>query len=135
MKFGCEIRLLLPRLLVVMMIVFIIVDCSPSPTLKEQFQSELDAIHLQYRFPGATAAYILPDGTVEVFAIGLADVELETPMTPKSRMLAASIGKTFVGATILALTQDGVLNLDDPISKWLDDRTWFSRLPNHDRLH
>ncbi|NOY59551.1 MAG: beta-lactamase family protein, partial [Calditrichaeota bacterium] len=98
------------------------------------FQSELEKLHDQYKFPGATAAYILPDGTVEVFATGLADMELKIPMTPQSRMLAASIGKTFVGATVIALAQEGVLNLDDPISKWLGNRRWFSRLPNHDMI-
>ncbi len=103
-------------------------------TLKARFQSELDMLHYQYKFPGATAAYILPDGTIEVIASGLADVELEIPMTPQSRMLAASIGKTFVGATVVALAQEGVLNLDDPISKWLGDRPWFSHLPNHNMI-
>ncbi|MCK4311432.1 MAG: beta-lactamase family protein [Candidatus Cloacimonetes bacterium] len=103
-------------------------------TLKARFQSELDTLHDQYQFPGATAAYILPDGTVEVVATGLADVELDIRMTPQSRMLAASIGKTFVGATVVALVQEGVLNLDDPISKWLVDRFWFSRLPNHETI-
>ncbi len=103
-------------------------------TLKVRFQLELEMLHDQYKFPGATAAYILPDGTVEVVAIGLADVELEIPIMPQSRMLAASIGKTFVGATIIALAQEDVLSLDDPISKWLGDRPWFSRLPNHDMI-
>ena len=105
-----------------------------SLALKARFQSELETLHDQYQFPGATAAYILPDGTVEVVATGLADVELKIPMTPQSRMLAASIGKTFVGATVVALAQEGVLSLDDPISKWLGDRPWFSRLPNHDMI-
>jgi D-alanyl-D-alanine carboxypeptidase len=104
------------------------------PALKARFQSELETLHDQYQFPGATAAYILPDGTVEVVATGLADVELEIPMMPQSRMLAASIGKTFVGATVVALAQEGVLSLDDPISKWLGDRPWFSRLPNHNLI-
>jgi len=102
--------------------------------LKVRFQSELETIRDQYRFPGATAACILPDGTIEVVATGLADVELKIPMMPQSRMLAASIGKTFVGATVVALAQEGVLSLDDPISKWLGDRPWFSRLPNHDLI-
>ena len=104
---------------------------SSSLDLKAQFKSELESLQSQYRFPGATAAYILPDGNVEVLSVGMADVELEIPMTPESRMLAASIGKTFVGATILALVQKGKVNLDDPISKWLGNRPWFSRLPNH----
>ena len=105
-----------------------------SSQLKARFQLELDALHNQYGFPGATAACMLPDGTVEVVASGLADVESETPMTPQSRMLAASIGKTFVGATALALAQDGLLSLDDPISKWLGERPWFSRLANGDTI-
>jgi len=66
-------------------------------TLKARFQSELDTLCEQYQFPGATAAYILQDGTVEVVAIGLADAESKIPMTTQSRMLAASIGKMFVG--------------------------------------
>jgi len=74
-----------------------------SLVLKAQFQAALDTLQAQYGFPGATAAYILPDGTVDVVATGLADVELKIPMTPQSRMLAASIGKTFVGATVVAL--------------------------------
>jgi len=105
---------------------------APAPALKARFQSELDALHAQYQLPGATAAFILPDGTVEVVATGLADVEHEIPMAPQSRMLAASIGKTFVGATAVALAQEGALGLDEPISTWLGERPWFSRLPNHD---
>ena len=103
-------------------------------TLEQQFQRELNAIHDQYEFPGATAAYVLPDGTTGVAATGLSDVEAGTAMTPESRMLAASIGKSFVGATVLALCQEGLLRLDDPISKWLGDRSWFSRLPNHQTI-
>ncbi|HDQ00799.1 MAG TPA: class A beta-lactamase-related serine hydrolase [bacterium] len=97
-------------------------------------QAVLDSLRHEYKFPGATAAYILPDGTVETVATGLADVELNIPMTPQSRMLAASIGKTFAGALVLALVQEGKLQLDDPIPKWLAERPWFSRLPNHDEI-
>jgi D-alanyl-D-alanine carboxypeptidase len=102
--------------------------------LKANFQAALDSLHSQYGFPGATAAYVLPDGAVGTVATGYADVEAKTPMTANSRMLAASIGKTFVAATALALVHEGVLGIDDPISKWLGDRPWFSRLPNHDTI-
>jgi D-alanyl-D-alanine carboxypeptidase len=95
------------------------------------FQAELDALHGQYRFPGATAAFALPDGSVHVAATGMADVELGIAMVPESRMLAASIGKTFVAATVVALAREGRLSLDAPISDWLDGSDWFARLPNH----
>ena len=55
-------------------------------------------------------------------------------MTPRSRMLAASIGKTFVGATAVALAREGVLDLDSLVSQWLGNRPWFARLPNHDTI-
>lgn len=103
-------------------------------SLRVSFQSELDSLYNQYDFPGATAAYILPEGSVETFAVGFADIENNIKMKPDSRMLAASIGKTFVGATVLSLAQENILNLDDPISKWLKSESWFTKLPNHDEI-
>jgi D-alanyl-D-alanine carboxypeptidase len=102
--------------------------------LAEEFQSALDAFQKQYGFPGATAAYVLQDGTAGVAATGVADIEAGTPMTVQSRMLSASLGKTFVGATAVALAREGMLDLDIPVSRWLGDRQWFARLPNHDAI-
>jgi len=99
--------------------------------LTKKFQAALDGYRMQHGFPGATAAYVLPDGTVGIAATGAADVEAGIPMAKQSRMLAASIGKTFVGATAIALAREDVLDLDVPISRWLGDRPWFSRLPNY----
>ena len=108
---------------------------APAPTaLDKRFQAELDRAREDLGFPGATAAYALSDGTVGVAASGLADVESRAPMTLRSRMLAASIGKSFVAATALALAQDGALDLDSPIKTWLSDRPWLARLPNHDSI-
>jgi D-alanyl-D-alanine carboxypeptidase len=112
--------------------------CSPlsrqTSALKAKFESELNALHEEYQFPGATAAYALSDGTVQVVAVGLADVERKVPMEPASRMLAASIGKTFVAATIVALAKEKQLDLDAAISNWLGDLPWFSKLPNHNAI-
>ncbi|EDX71366.1 beta-lactamase [Coleofasciculus chthonoplastes PCC 7420] len=102
--------------------------------LNQAVQAVLEDAQQQYGFPGATAAYVLPDGTVGVAATGVADLEAGTPMTGRSRMLAASIGKTFVGATAIALDQENVLDLDAPIAQWLSEKAWFSRLPNHQNI-
>jgi len=98
------------------------------------FQEELDALREEFGFPGATAAYVLADGTAGVVATGFADIESDTPMRPSTRMLAASIGKTFVAAAVLGLAQERRLSLDGKISQWLGDRPWFARLPNHDSI-
>lgn len=102
--------------------------------LLTDFQASLDSLKKQFGFPGATAAYVLPDGTVGVVATGFADMETGTKMTLQSRMLSASIGKTFVGATAVALAIEGVINLDEPLSYWLDKKQWFKHLPNYSKI-
>ncbi|MBD3274613.1 MAG: serine hydrolase [Candidatus Marinimicrobia bacterium] len=102
--------------------------------LKKLFETELQSVQSKYQFPGATAAYILPDGRTGVVAVGLADVERQLPMQPESRMLAASIGKTFVGATALSLAGEGAIALDSPVANYLGKHPWYSRLPNHEKI-
>lgn len=98
--------------------------------LHDGLQEVLDTFRDRYDFPGPTAAVDLPDGTVIVAATGLADVEAGTRMTPDSRMLAASIGKTFVAATVLQLEGDGRLSRADLLADHLGDRAWFDSLLN-----
>lgn len=98
--------------------------------LETQVRSVLDEFHDQYGFPGATAAFVLPDGSVGAAATGFADVEAGREMTPNTPMLAASTGKTFVAATVLALESDGRLSQHDHLADYLGDRAWFAGLPN-----
>jgi len=105
-----------------------------APALSTQMQATLDNFLERYAFPGATAAIILPDGTLVTSATGLADVENARAMTPQTPMLAASIGKTFVAATVLALESEGSLSRTDLLSAHLGDRTWFDALPNADSI-
>jgi D-alanyl-D-alanine carboxypeptidase len=98
--------------------------------LNTRLQKELDLFRTIYDFPGATMSYVLSNGQLGAVATGLADIEKHQPMTPDSRMLAASIGKSFVAATILSLTKEGLLTLDDHLSNWLEKHNWYSRLPN-----
>lgn len=119
-------------------LVLLLMASQPHPLrasdLTQVVQAVLDEAQHQYGFPGATAAYVLSDRTVGVVATGMADREAKTPMTVRSRMLAASIGKTFVGATAIALAQEGILDLDAPISQYVGEVPWFSRLPNHQNI-
>ena len=98
--------------------------------LESELQAVLDGVRSELDLPGATAAVILPDGRSIALASGYDDLELEIRMRPESRLLAGSIGKTFVAAAVLDLAREGVLGIDDPLSRWLGDEEWFSRLPN-----
>ncbi len=100
------------------------------PALAQAVQAALDSLRVEMGFPGATAAIILPDGTVEGFATGLADSGTGAVMTPENRMPAGSVGKSFVAAVALALVQEGRLELGASIDRWLGDEPWFGRLRN-----
>ena len=103
---------------------------APVMAQEDRLASVLEDFHARYGFPGATAAIALPDGTVMSAATGLADVEQGRAMMPETPMLAASIGKSFVGAAVLALEAEGRLSRDDLLSAHLGDRPWFDALPN-----
>ena len=106
-----------------------------SPAMaQDRVQDVLEALRAEHGFPGATVAWVAEKGEVQTRAGGFADPDAGIPMSPESRLLAASIGKSFVAAAALALQAEGALDLDGPASDWLGDRPWFARLPNHDTL-
>lgn len=98
--------------------------------LAERFRRTLEGLVNEDGLPGAVAAYALPSGRVGVVAAGFADRERGVRMAPHSRLLAGSVGKTFVAAVALALVQDGTLTLDEPVARYLGDEPWFGRVSN-----
>lgn len=94
------------------------------------FRNALDAARVEINFPGATAAFVLPDGRMGVVAVGVEDKATAVPLSPQARMMSGSTGKTFAAAVALTLAAQGKLDLDAPIARYLGDRPWFKRLPN-----
>jgi D-alanyl-D-alanine carboxypeptidase len=60
----------------------------------------------------------------------MADMEQNIPILADSRMLSASIGKTYISASLLKAFCENGISLDTPISQWLSHFKWFSQLPN-----
>ncbi len=102
--------------------------------LTARAQARLDAWRERVKAPGATAAVILPGGKVISIASGVARKSTGAPLKPDARMLAGSIGKTYVSAVVLQLVEEGKLDLDTPIGKWIGGEPWFGRLPNASAL-
>ncbi|MBX7170649.1 MAG: serine hydrolase [Pyrinomonadaceae bacterium] len=96
----------------------------------QKFQAKLDELHDKLKFPGATAGFVLPDGRFASVASGVADLQTKVPLKPTDKILAGSIGKTFVAAETLLLVQEGNLSLDEKIEKYLGNEKWFDQLPN-----
>ena len=85
---------------------------------------------------GMTFAFVENGKAPVVASVGLANVEGEERMQPDAISDAGSVTKVFVGALFLQLQEEGILDLDDPVSEYLDwiprgDLISLRRLLNH----
>src|SRR3954452_17312951 len=72
------------------------------------------------RLPGYVAA-VRSRGATEVRVGGCLDLGGAEPMRPDTAFRIASVSKPFAGALTLALVEDGLLDLDDPVGEWLPE--------------
>ena len=70
--------------------------------------------------PGAISVFC-KDGVQEVACVGFADVANKRPITLDNVFMQCSQTKGFCGVTIAILVEEGKLNLDDPVSKYLPE--------------
>ncbi len=87
-----------------------------------QIEQELDkylaGAHELWNFNGAVA--ISKDGRIVYSrAFGLANMAMNKANTPETKFFIGSISKQFTAAAIMILQQDGLVDLDQPISEYL----------------
>ena len=100
-----------------------------------RFNQQLQANSEQLKIPGLSAV-ILEDGEVLwAEGFGYADVEGHVPATPDTLYHIASVTKTFTAMLTLRLVEQGKLDLDAPVSRWVpeikDDRIQIKHLLSH----
>ena len=112
---------------------------SPSAELIDprvaRFREHLEADRERLRIPGLSAV-ILEDGEVRwTQGFGYADVEGRVPATPDTLYHIASVTKTFTAILVLQLVEQGKLDLDAPVSRYVpeikDDRFRIKHLLSH----
>lgn len=73
------------------------------------------------RIPGLEAGVYSRGSILLAKGYGLADVELNVPVTPETLMQSGSVGKQFVSAAIMMLVEEHKLSLDDSITRYFPD--------------
>jgi CubicO group peptidase (beta-lactamase class C family) len=73
----------------------------------------------QQHIPGLSLAVVRGGKAVKLSGYGLANVELNVPVTPDTIFQIQSITKTFTSTAILMLCEEGKVKLDDPVSRYL----------------
>lgn len=103
------------------------------PALAKAVQDATTGLMRTGKTPGVSAAVIHEDTLLTAVA-GKADPERGLRMSPETRLMSGSTGKTFAAATAMRLIEDGRLSLDTPIAPLFADTAWYSRLPNAEAL-
>src|SRR5258706_9916315 len=80
-------------------------------------KAEMAAQHV----PGLALAVIQDGKTIRSTGYGLANVELQAPVTPRTVFKIGSVSKQFLAAGLMILVQEGKIALDDPVRKYLED--------------
>lgn len=84
-------------------------------------EARVDALMADYAggVPGASVLVVHEGRAVLRKAYGLADVDNGIPATSATNYRLASVTKQFTAAAILLLAEDGRLDLQDPVGRWL----------------
>lgn len=96
----------------------------------KRIQTRFLELRKEAEFPGANIGIVWGNDRAMSVSVGFADLESQRGLKPEDKMLAGSIGKTYVSAVTLQFVEEGLLDLDDKIEKWLGAEPWFARLPN-----
>ncbi|WP_053076836.1 serine hydrolase [Caenimonas sp. SL110] len=71
--------------------------------------------------PGAALAVVRDGKIIHSRGYGMANLEYAVPITPSTPFHAASLSKQFTALAIHMLAQEGKLDLDDPVRKYLPE--------------
>ena len=102
------------------------VDLEP---VKDSLTLEIKNLNKNY-FNGIGVAIVDSTGVLYEDGIGFADVKSKKPYTVNTIQPIASVSKTFIGISLLIAQEKGLLNLDDPINKYLPFEIQNPNFPN-----
>ena len=108
---------------------------APGGPSSETLQSTLDTWRSRADIPAAVLGVANSDGRTWLGASGTPDRTGQVSLSADARFRIASITKVFVAVVVLQLVEDGKLELDDPLSRYLPDysasRVTIRQLLNH----
>lgn len=93
--------------------------CALSPVHADKIDDYVRAQMSERHVPGAAIAVVRGGKTIKVEGYGLANVELNVPATRDTVFEIGSVTKQITAVAVMLLVEDGKINLDEKISKYL----------------
>lgn len=82
------------------------------------FAAQLDTLRVELHIPGMSAAIVENEEIVWSLGFGFADVDEGRRVTPTTAFHLASLTKTFASTIVMQLVEQGLVDLDDPVSDY-----------------
>ncbi|HEX6161058.1 MAG TPA: serine hydrolase domain-containing protein [Thermoanaerobaculia bacterium] len=114
-----------------MALLLLLTTLSTTPSLQAQTPAErVDALFAEWNrndAPGYSVAVIRDGKTVLARGYGMADLERDVKITPRSVFDIGSTSKQFTAAAILLLEQEGKLSIDDEARKYIPELRAYAK--------
>lgn len=96
-------------------------DMNRNELLMNRIDKVFDAVYNNPNEPGAAVLILQGGDTVYSRCMGVADIVTKAPVTMETNFCIASVSKQFSAVALLQLAEQGVLSLDDPLSKFFPE--------------
>ena len=90
-------------------------------SLNAEFSDLLNETFTELEVPGAIIGISIPGYETFIRTYGVADLLTGQPISENDHMRIGSITKTFTGTVLLQLVDEGLISLDDKLSKYFPD--------------
>jgi CubicO group peptidase (beta-lactamase class C family) len=97
----------------------------------QKYRELIPRLMAEQNLPGLAIAVVDERGVVWSEGFGFADYDHRTPITPDTIFSVQSTSKTFTATAVMLAVQDGLLDLDVPITTYLPDFTVHSIFEEH----
>lgn len=96
-------------------------ETQPEPVSEEQLDAVIDEVMTKSKIPGASIVIIDGDRVITRYT-GFADLENKIPVSENTLFEIGSCSKSFTALGIMALAGEGLIKMNDPVSKFFP---WF----------
>jgi len=124
-------------ILVLFALSYVLTSSKSYGQLNESTSSDISqhlAMLISKNEPGCNVA-IVSENKYKVFSQGLASLEYQKKLTPKTKMLTASTSKQFLGYAILKMAENGELNLTDNVEVYLPEYKHYRQVKIYQLLN
>jgi CubicO group peptidase (beta-lactamase class C family) len=93
----------------------------PPDDLSAQVDRAVEAERKAQQIPGVAIAICREGKIIKAAGYGLANVELDVPVTPETIFQTGSVGKQFTSMAVMMLVEEGKIGLDQKIVKYIPE--------------